>query len=76
LISLKAASRHSQALCLSVQRVNFLIESRHLRSWRVSIAQLIDCLADGEFVYFSHRKILADKGGSESCRANAALPSR
>jgi hypothetical protein len=58
LVPLKAASCHSQALRLLVQRANFLVEPRHPRSWRVGFAQLIECLADGEFIYFSHRKIL------------------
>jgi len=38
-----------------VQRANFLIEPRHLRSWRIGAAQLIECLTSGEFNYFSHR---------------------
>jgi hypothetical protein len=41
-----------------VKRADFLIEPRHPRSWRLGAAQLIDCLADREFIDFSHRKIL------------------
>jgi hypothetical protein len=58
LVPLKAASCHSQALRLFVKCANFLIEPRHPRSWCVGAAQLIECLAGGEFIYFSHRKIL------------------
>ncbi|MGB7615419.1 MAG: hypothetical protein WBM06_00490 [Pseudolabrys sp.] len=58
LVPLNAVSHRSQALCLLVKRVNFLVEPRHLRFWRIGAAQLFERLADGEFGYFSHGKIL------------------
>jgi hypothetical protein len=58
LVPLKAASHRSQALCLFVKRVNFLVEPRHLRFWRFGAAQLFERLADGEFGCFSQGIIL------------------
>ena len=39
-------------------RVNFLVEPRHRRHWRIGASQLFKRLADGEFSCFSHGKIL------------------
>jgi hypothetical protein len=58
LVPLKAASHRSQALCLFIKRVNFLVEPRHLRFWRIGAAQLFERLADGEFSCFSNGRIL------------------
>ena len=56
MVPLKATPCRSQVLYLFVQRVDFAIEPRPLRFWRIGAAQLIEGLANGEFVYFSHRK--------------------
>jgi hypothetical protein len=58
LIPLKAASCRLQALYLLVNRFSFLLKPRDLRFWHIGAAQLIEHFADGEFVYFSHGKIL------------------
>jgi hypothetical protein len=54
----KAASCSSRALYLFVKRLSFLLEPRDLRFWHIGVTQLIEHLADGKFVYFSHSKIL------------------
>jgi hypothetical protein len=58
LIPLKAASCRPQVLYLLVNRFSFLLKPCDLRFWHIGAAQLIEHLADGEFVYFSHGKIL------------------
>ena len=73
LVPLNATSHRSQALCFFVKHVNFLVEPRHLRFWRIGAAQLIDRLADREFGYFSHIKFSAGEVQDEKGRANAAL---
>jgi hypothetical protein len=57
LIPLKAAAYRPHALYIFVKRVHLFIEPR-LPRLHIVAAQLIECLTDGEFVYFSHRKIL------------------
>jgi hypothetical protein len=54
----RAASCRSQTLYLLVKRLIFLLEPRDLRFWHIGVTQLIEHFADGEFVYFSHGKIL------------------
>jgi hypothetical protein len=54
LVPLKAASCSSQALCLFVERVNFLIKLGHLGFRRIFAAQLLECLPNGKFGCFSH----------------------
>jgi len=44
-------------LYIFVKRVHLFIELRLLRL-HIGAAQLIECLTGGEFVYFSHCKIL------------------
>ncbi|MGB8676849.1 MAG: hypothetical protein WCD59_03960, partial [Pseudolabrys sp.] len=56
MIPLEAASHRSQALCLFIKRLDFLILSRHLRFRGFGAAQLFKRLADGEFRCFSHGK--------------------
>ncbi|MFZ0352854.1 MAG: hypothetical protein WAM12_04215 [Pseudolabrys sp.] len=58
MIPLKAASCRSQTSCLFVKRLNFLVELRDPRFWRISATQLIERLADGAFGCFSHDRIL------------------
>src|SRR6266849_2833834 len=55
-----APSCRSQAMYLFFNRLRFPVELHDLRVfWRIGAAQLIAHLADGEFIYFSHRKLLA-----------------
>ena len=58
LIPLEAASCRSQALDLLFKTLSFLVEPCDLRFWHIGATQLIEHLTDGEFVYFSHSKIL------------------
>jgi hypothetical protein len=58
LIPLKAASCRSQALYLLFKSLSFLVEPCDLRFWHIGATQLIKHLADGEFAYYSHSKIL------------------
>lgn len=59
LAPLEAESCRSHALYLFVNRLNLLVELRDLRAFlRIGAAQLIKHFADGEFSYFSHRKLL------------------
>ena len=55
MIPLKAAVYRPHALYIFIKRVHLFIEPR-LRRLHIRAAQLIECLTDGEFVYFSHRK--------------------
>jgi hypothetical protein len=57
LVPLKAASCRPHALYIFVKRVHLFMEPRLLRL-HIWAAQLIEGLPDGEFVYFSHCKIL------------------
>jgi hypothetical protein len=57
LIPLKAASHRPHALNTFVKRVHLFIVPRLLRL-HIGAAQLIECLTGGEFVYFTHCKIL------------------
>ncbi|MGA7333346.1 MAG: hypothetical protein WBX77_16700 [Pseudolabrys sp.] len=74
MIPLEAASHRSQALCLFIKRLDFLILSRHLRFRGFGAAQLFKRLADGEFRCFSHGKSSFGELEDEKNRANAALP--
>jgi hypothetical protein len=57
--ALNAESCRSQALRFFINRINFLVELHDLRVfWRIGAAQLIEHFANGEFSYFSHRKLL------------------
>jgi hypothetical protein len=59
LASLKTESCRSQPLRLFVHRLDFVVELHDLRVfWRIGAAQLIEHFANGEFSYFSHRKLL------------------
>jgi hypothetical protein len=72
LVPFKAASHRSQALCFFIKRVDFVIESRHLRLWGIGAAQLFKRLADGEFSCFSHGKSSSGVVEDGKDRANAA----
>jgi hypothetical protein len=58
LVPLKASSFRSQALCLFVELVNFIVQLGHLRSPDIGATQLFKRLADGELGRFSHPDIL------------------
>jgi hypothetical protein len=58
LVPLKASSFRSQALCLFVELVNFIVQLCHLRSPDIGATQLFKRLADGELGRFSHPDIL------------------
>ena len=55
---LESESCRSQALYLFVSRLNFLVELHDPRGFLCIVAaQLIEQLANGELVYFGHRKL-------------------
>jgi hypothetical protein len=54
LVPLQAQSLRSQTLYLVPKRVHFIGELRALGVWRISAAQFVQRLFDGESGYFSH----------------------
>src|SRR5207302_8055520 len=54
LVPLQAQSLRSQALCLFLKRINFLIRSGALSFRRICAAQLFQRFLNGEFGCFSH----------------------
>ena len=72
MVPLKATCYRPHALHIFVKRVHLFIEPRLLRL-PIGAAQLIECLTDGEFVYFCHCKIL-DRGNRRKTAVNWHSP--
>ena len=68
MIPRKAAFCRSQTLYLLFKNLSFLVEPFDRRFWHTGTTQLVEHLTDGEFVYFSHSKII--------CAIRGRLPVR